>query len=70
MAELTPEKLFELTGETVAHTPTRRRFADLEQAERRLDRVVRTARGGDKAAIAEEAWLQELVRPAVVGRLR
>ena len=30
-------------------------FADLEQAERRLERVVRTARGGDKAAIAEEA---------------
>lgn len=34
MAELTPEKLFELTGETVAHTPTRRRFADLSPAER------------------------------------
>ena len=30
-------------------------FADLEQAERRLERVVRTARGGDRAAVAEEA---------------
>ena len=32
-------------------------FADLEAAERRHARVVREARGGDKAAIAEEAWL-------------
>ena len=30
-------------------------FADLEQAERRHLRVVREARGGDKAAIAEQA---------------
>jgi GTP-binding protein YchF len=36
-------------------------MADLEQAERRLERVVRTARGGDKAAIAEEGWLRALV---------
>ena len=36
-------------------------FADLEQAERRHQRVVRTARGGDKAAIAEEAWLRALI---------
>ena len=36
-------------------------FADLEQAERRHDRVVRAARGGDRAAIAEEAWLRELI---------
>jgi GTP-binding protein YchF len=36
-------------------------FADLEQAERRLERVVRTARSGDRAAIAEEAWLREIV---------
>ncbi|MDX6718815.1 MAG: ribosome-binding ATPase, partial [Solirubrobacteraceae bacterium] len=34
-------------------------FADLEQAERRHDRVVRSARGGDRAAVAEEAWLRE-----------
>lgn len=34
MADLTPEKLFELTGETVAHSPTRRHFGDLPPAER------------------------------------
>jgi GTP-binding protein YchF len=36
-------------------------FADLEQAERRHARVVREARGGDKAAIAEEAWLRGVI---------
>ena len=32
-------------------------LADLEQAERRLERVAGQARGGDRVAIAEEAWL-------------
>ena len=32
-------------------------YADLEQAERRLERVVKQAQRGDKAAVAEEAWL-------------
>ncbi len=36
-------------------------FADLEQAERRHARVVREARGGERAAVAEETWLRELV---------
>jgi len=36
-------------------------FADLEQAERRHARVVREARGGERAAVAEEAWLRELI---------
>ncbi len=36
-------------------------MADLEQAERRLERVTRTARGGDRAALAEEAWLKDVV---------
>jgi len=36
-------------------------YADLEQAERRLERVVRQARGGERSAIAEEAWLREVV---------
>ena len=36
-------------------------FADLEQAERRHARVVREARGGDKAAIAEQAWLERVI---------
>jgi ribosome-binding ATPase YchF (GTP1/OBG family) len=35
--------------------------ADLEQAERRLDRVVKQARSGDKEAIAEQAWLEQVV---------
>lgn len=36
-------------------------LADLEQAERRLERVVRTARGGDRVAIAEEGWLKDVI---------
>jgi hypothetical protein len=43
-------------------------FADLEQAERRHDRVVRTARSGDRAAVAEEAWLRELIEALHAGR--
>jgi ribosome-binding ATPase YchF (GTP1/OBG family) len=36
-------------------------FADLEQAERRLERVEKQARGGEKAARAEEAWLRDVI---------
>jgi GTP-binding protein YchF len=36
-------------------------FADLEQAERRHVRVVREARSGDKAAVAEAAWLADVI---------
>jgi GTP-binding protein YchF len=43
-------------------------YADLEQAERRHARVVREARGGDKAAIAEEAWLRDVVEALQAGR--
>ena len=43
-------------------------YADLEQAERRLDRVVRQARGGDRAAIAEERWLGEVIEALKAGR--
>ncbi len=43
-------------------------LADLEQAERRIDRVVRTARGGDRAAIAEQAWLELLIDALQSGR--
>jgi GTP-binding protein YchF len=43
-------------------------LADLEQAERRLERVVRTARGGERAAIAEEAWLRALIEALSAGR--
>src|SRR6201992_72423 len=37
-------------------------YADLEQAERRRDRVVRTARGGDRHAVAEDQWLPQCAR--------
>jgi ribosome-binding ATPase len=43
-------------------------YADLEQAERRLDRVERAARGGERHAIAEEAWLRDLVEALQAGR--
>jgi hypothetical protein len=43
-------------------------FADLEQAERRLERVVRIARGGDRHAIAEERWLREVIEALQSGR--
>jgi len=43
-------------------------YADLEQAERRHERVVRQARGGDKAAIADEAWLRDVVEALQAGR--
>jgi GTP-binding protein YchF len=43
-------------------------FADLEQAERRHGRVIRDARGGERAAVAEEAWLRELIAALHEGR--
>jgi ribosome-binding ATPase len=43
-------------------------YADLEQAERRLDRVTKQARGGDRAAQAEERWLQEVIAALQEGR--
>jgi hypothetical protein len=43
-------------------------YADLEQAERRAERVVRKARGGDRAAVAEGAWLRELIAALQAGR--
>jgi GTP-binding protein YchF len=43
-------------------------YADLEQAERRHARVVRDARSGDRAAVAEEAWLREVIEALQAGR--
>src|SRR6187401_2381503 len=43
-------------------------FADLEQAERRLDRVARQARSLDKQLVAEERWLREVVEALQAGR--
>ena len=47
-------------------------FADLEQAERRLERVSKQAKSLDKVAVAEERWLAQVVeacaRDAPCGR--
>ena len=43
-------------------------FADLEQAERRLERVTKQARSLDKTAVAEEAWLKRVVEALHAGR--
>ena len=43
-------------------------YADLEQAERRLERVSRQAKAGDRAVVAEEAWLRELIAALQEGR--
>ena len=43
-------------------------YADLEQAERRLEKVRREAKSLDKAKVAEEAWLRELVAALGEGR--
>ena len=41
--------------------------ADLDQAERRLERVIKQARSGDKQAIAEQAWLERVVEALASG---
>jgi GTP-binding protein YchF len=43
-------------------------YADLEQAERRLERVTKQARSLDRAAVAEEAWLREVIAALQAGR--
>ncbi len=43
-------------------------YADLEQAERRLERVAKTAKSGDRHAIVEAAWLTDLVEALQAGR--
>ncbi len=43
-------------------------LADLEQAERRVERVAKQAKGGDRVAIAEEAWLREVIDELQSGR--
>ena len=42
--------------------------ADLESAERRLERLTKQARSGDKAAVAEHAWLDRVVEALQSGR--
>ncbi len=43
-------------------------YADLEQAERRLERVAKQAKSLDKELVAEEAWLRDLVAGLQEGR--
>jgi GTP-binding protein YchF len=43
-------------------------YADLEQAERRLERVARTAKSGERAAVAEVEWLRALIEALSAGR--
>jgi GTP-binding protein YchF len=43
-------------------------FADLEQIEKRVGKVTRDARGGDKASIAEQKWLEDLVEALSAGK--
>src|SRR3954452_20595218 len=43
-------------------------YADLEQAERRVQRVSREAKSGDKHAVAEERWLNEVIEALQSGR--
>ena len=52
----------------IATVETELILADLEQAERRLERAARTARGGDRAAVAEEAYLKAVVEELRAGR--
>jgi GTP-binding protein YchF len=42
--------------------------ADLESAERRLERLTKQARSGDKEAVAEHAWLEAVVEALSAGR--
>ena len=43
-------------------------LADLEQAERRVERVARQARSLDRALIAEEGWLRSVIEALQAGR--
>jgi ribosome-binding ATPase len=43
-------------------------YADLEQAERRIERVSRQAKSGERAAVAENAWLAQVIEALREGR--
>ncbi|HYP54695.1 MAG TPA: GTPase, partial [Solirubrobacterales bacterium] len=43
-------------------------YADLEQAERRLEKVGKEAKSGDREKVAEKAWLEQLVTALQEGR--
>ena len=43
-------------------------YADLEQAERRLERVSKAAKGGDRRSVAEAQWLGEVIEALRAGQ--
>ena len=43
-------------------------MADLDAAERRVERVGKQARGGDRVAVAEESWLRDVIAALQAGR--
>src|SRR6185503_7887638 len=43
-------------------------YADLEQAERRLERVSRQAKSLERAAVAEEQWLRDVIAALQEGK--
>ena len=43
-------------------------LADLEQAERRLERLTRQARSGERTLLAEQGWLEQVVAELQAGR--
>jgi GTP-binding protein YchF len=43
-------------------------LADLETAERRVERVAKQAKGGDRVALVEEAWLRAVIEELQAGR--
>jgi GTP-binding protein YchF len=52
----------------IATVETELMLADLELAERRLERVARTARSGERSALAEESYLRAVVEELRAGR--
>ena len=54
----------------IATIETELLLADLDTAERRHAKVVRDARSGDRAAVAEEAWLRQIIEALQAGRPR
>ncbi len=55
-------------GADIETVETELLLADFEQAERRLERVTKQARSGDKAAIAERDWLAAVRDALAAGR--
>ena len=70
-----PDERLDAVVETVGATPTvyetietELLFADLEQAERRLDKVAKEAKSGEREKVAEKEWVEALVAALQEGR--